>query len=315
MKANNECLAALIIDALLDDALITEGSAPLVKEVVVNKLDRYRQDTSESETLQIEKLRKLREKYAVDFPENDGTDNLDIFYTSQFVQNETCECVSSHPECRMETYQLQHCPVVRGTLTGQVYANGEVVEVFITNSDGVTMVRDPENPTGTFVSVEKSKAIYSVGIQHDTGVMTFQWNEGYGGDHLLVVNYEYNMDLKPKKMKPNFSIYYANQYVCSQRLDPRETADRKDVYRVEANQVPVCPGTMTGAAFYDGKCVETFTIDADGKPTIQCADESAENHITKLTFNHECGEFTEVFWKHALEKERYLRVSFEYNME
>ena len=57
----------------------------------------------------------------------DGTANLDVFYSHQFVQNE------SHTDAGGTTtaFTVEHIPVIAGTMTGTVYAGAVVVNTFI----------------------------------------------------------------------------------------------------------------------------------------------------------------------------------------
>ena len=109
-----------------------------------------------------------------------GCCNLDIWYTSQFVQNETtnvCRGIRAH-------YQLEKTPILPGTMTFTVYVGTEAVQVgYVTQSGQVNFDKKgkPE-----FYAEEGS-------INVVTGEMFLRFNKEVA-DSRLVVSYEYDME-------------------------------------------------------------------------------------------------------------------------
>src|SRR5271156_2646784 len=65
----------------------------------------------------------------------DGTANLDIFYTHQFVQNETTT-VDSGVSVSSAYAPLEHTPILAGTVTGTIYDGSTAVQTFVVSSTG-----------------------------------------------------------------------------------------------------------------------------------------------------------------------------------
>jgi len=59
-----------------------------------------------------------------------GDANLDIFYSSQFVQNESTATLARVASSSMNFGNLEHTPVLAGTVTGTVYYNGAAAQTF-----------------------------------------------------------------------------------------------------------------------------------------------------------------------------------------
>lgn len=151
----------------------------------------------------------------------DGTANLDIFYSSQFVQNETVEDAGAAASV---TYSaLEHTPILSGTVTGTVY-DGSAVAVQNFTVSGSTLVFTP-------IGAPTDK-IDSATIDLTTGVITASWVDGSGaaapGPHKLVVNYEYNMEC-------NQDLPEINLVVESEEIAAK-TRKLKAVWSYEAQQ-------------------------------------------------------------------------------
>ncbi len=109
--------------------------------------------------------------------------NLDIFYSSQFVQNETCnETLTERGE--VVEYHVEQTPVLAGTLTGTLYVGTRAVATFVASEDSsvcFTHVGHPEifPVKGEFLPV--------------IGMLTVEWSDVPERSH-LVASYEYNME-------------------------------------------------------------------------------------------------------------------------
>lgn len=122
----------------------------------------------------------------------DGTANLDVFYSHQFVQNET------HLDAGGTTtaVTLEHVPVLAGTLTGVVYDGDVAVNNIVVGSNGTVTVTDVGSPTNKVTSGT---------INLTTGALSLTWNSDPGANK-VVVSYEYNMEANADMPEINLAI-------------------------------------------------------------------------------------------------------------
>lgn len=147
----------------------------------------------------------------------DGTANLDIFYSSQFVQNET---TNTDPGAIITSAYapLEHTPVLAGTVSGTVYDGATAVQTFTVDSTG-TFTFTLLGAFGTFANGGT--------INLTTGEVVVTWNVAPGPNH-LVVNYEYNMEC-------NQDLPEINLVVESEEIAAK-TRKLKAVWSYEAQQ-------------------------------------------------------------------------------
>lgn len=147
----------------------------------------------------------------------DGTANLDIFYSSQFVQNET-----SNTEAGAGTTvtfdPVEHTPVLAGTVTGTVYDGAVAVQTFVVSASGAF----------TF-SLLGSPATYAVSgsLNTSTGEISLTWNSAPGENH-LVLSYEYNMECNQDL--PEINLVIESEEIAA------KTRKLKAVWSYEAQQ-------------------------------------------------------------------------------
>lgn len=123
----------------------------------------------------------------------DGTANLDIYYTSQFVQNETQENAGGGTSL---TYTLEKTPVLAGTMVGTIYDGGTAIYTFSVNSAG----------TFAFTAIGSPSPTVSAGsVNLTTGVVTLTWSADPGANS-VVVSYEYNMECNQDLPEVNLVI-------------------------------------------------------------------------------------------------------------
>lgn len=122
----------------------------------------------------------------------DGTANLDVFYSHQFVQNET------HLDAGGTTtaVTLEHVPVLAGTLTGVVYDGDVAVNNIVVGGNGTVTVTDVGSPTNKVTSGT---------INLTTGALSLTWNNDPGANK-VVVSYEYNMEGNADMPEINLAI-------------------------------------------------------------------------------------------------------------
>ncbi len=122
-----------------------------------------------------------------------GDGNLDIFYTSQFVQNETQTNAGGAVTL---TYSLEKTPVLAGTLLGTVYDGTVAVQTFTVNSAGTFTFTDIGTP---------SPKVSSATVNLTTGVVTATWSADPGANS-IVFSYEYNMECNQDLPEVNLAI-------------------------------------------------------------------------------------------------------------
>lgn len=154
----------------------------------------------------------------------DGTAALDIFYSHQYVQNETTSTDAGASTTTVYA-PLEHTPVLAGTITGTVYVSTTAVQTFTVNSAGTFVFSDvgtPANKAG------------SGSINLTTGEVSLSgWVDGSatptapGANH-LVLSYEYNMEC-------NQDLPEINLVVESEEIAAK-TRKLKAVWSYEAQQ-------------------------------------------------------------------------------
>jgi len=138
------------------------------------------------------------------FPSDDATSlqqlasgdaNLDIFYSHQFVQNETSS--TDLGVGLVSTYApLEHTPILAGTLTGTVYDGGTASETFTVNASGTFTFTDVGTPSVQMVSGSVDLA---------TGEVSLTWASAPGSNY-IIVSYEYNMEANQDLPEVNLVI-------------------------------------------------------------------------------------------------------------
>ncbi len=115
----------------------------------------------------------------------DGTANLDVYYSSQFVNNESTSTNNGVTATSVFS-PLEHTPILAGTITGTVYDGDTAIQTFVVSSAGTFTFTDIGSPS------PKAQASGS-SIDLTTGEFTLAWTGAPGENH-CVVSYEYNME-------------------------------------------------------------------------------------------------------------------------
>lgn len=147
----------------------------------------------------------------------DGTANLDVFYSHQFVQNET-HADAANP---ITSATLEHLPVIAGTVTGTVYAGNVVVQTF-------TVPASSSNLSLTNVDITGGDYVDSGTLNLTTGALALTWHAGSAGATKVVVSYEYNME--GNKDMPEINLAIESQEIAA------KTRKLKAVWSYEAQQ-------------------------------------------------------------------------------
>ena len=147
----------------------------------------------------------------------DGTANLDVFYSHQFVQNET-HANGANP---VTTASLEHIPVVAGTVTGTIYSGVTVVQTFVVpaNSSNLSLAN---------VDVGGGNYVTSGTLSLADGALALTWAGGSAGGTKVVISYEYNMENNGDMPEINLTI--ESQEIAA------KTRKLKAVWSYEAQQ-------------------------------------------------------------------------------
>ena len=146
-----------------------------------------------------------------------GDGNLEIFYTHQFVQNETSSTDAGDDVTSIYA-PLEHTPVLAGTMTGTVYDAAVAVYTFVVSEAG----------TFTFTAIGTPTVAVTAGtLDVVTGEMTLTWASAPGVNH-IVTSYEYNMEC-------NQDLPEVNLVVESEEIAAK-TRKLKAVWSYEAQQ-------------------------------------------------------------------------------
>lgn len=145
----------------------------------------------------------------------DGTANLDVFYSHQFVQNEVHENLSAN----VTSATLEHIPVIAGTVTGTVYDGAVVVNTFVVPASGSSL---------SLTNVGTPSAYVTAGtLDVANGTLALTWSGSSGGSK-VVISYEYNMENNPDMPEINLTI--ESQEIAA------KTRKLKAVWSYEAQQ-------------------------------------------------------------------------------
>ena len=115
----------------------------------------------------------------------DGTANLNIWYSSQFIENEATAIIASPASQTLGFTPLEHTPVFVGTVTGTVFVSSTAVATFAVNQSGGLV---PNAFSGASVSLSSGT------INATTGEITLTFGTTPGGPTYCLVSYEYNME-------------------------------------------------------------------------------------------------------------------------
>jgi len=147
----------------------------------------------------------------------DGTANLDIFYTHQFIQNETTSTDAGTDASAVFT-PLEHTPVLAGTVTGTIYDGSTAVQTFIVSSGGSFTFTDVGAP---------SVKVTAGSLNNNTGELAMTWNSAPGANH-AVISYEYNMECQQDL--PEINLVIESEEIAA------KTRKLKAVWSYEAQQ-------------------------------------------------------------------------------
>ena len=145
----------------------------------------------------------------------DGTANLDIFYSHQFVQNERLVDAGGDTT---SNFTLERGPILAGTITGTIYDGATAVYTFNFSAGGTFNKTEIGSP---------SPAVSAGSIDLTTGALTLTW-DGDPGANSVVMSYESNLEC-------NQDLPEINLVVESEDITAK-TRKLKAVWSYEAQQ-------------------------------------------------------------------------------
>jgi hypothetical protein len=145
----------------------------------------------------------------------DGTANLDIFYSHQFVQNERLVDAGGDTT---STFTLERGPILAGTITGTIYDGATAVYTFNFSAGGAFNKTEIGSPSPT---------VSAGSIDLTSGELTLTWS-GDPGANSVVMSYESNLEC-------NQDLPEINLVVESEDITAK-TRKLKAVWSYEAQQ-------------------------------------------------------------------------------
>ena len=137
----------------------------------------------------------------------DGTANLDIWYSSQVVSQET---TSTDPGTNTVTTfaPLEKTPILPGTVTGTVYVGGVAWQTFVVSQTGAFVFNKVTSQAGTLILARSGS------LNVTTGELALGWvttadnttPTAPGSSVYCVVNYEMNMECQPDLPEINLAV-------------------------------------------------------------------------------------------------------------
>lgn len=146
-----------------------------------------------------------------------GDANLSIFYSHQFIENETSS-TDDGADLLSVFAPMEHTPVLAGTITGTVFEGATAVQTFVVDESSSFTFTDIGTPANKVVSAT---------IDLTQGLMTMTWNNAPGNNN-LVMSYEYNMECNQDLPEINL--------VIESELIGAKTRKLKAVWSYEAQQ-------------------------------------------------------------------------------
>jgi hypothetical protein len=199
----------------------------------------------------------------------DGTANLDIWYTHQFVQGEATS-VDDGADVSATYAPLEHTPILAGTVTGTVYDGSTAVQTFVVSSAGAFTFSD--------VGAPAIKATAGA-LNNNTGELTLTWNNAPGANH-VVINYEYNMECQQDL--PEINLVVESEDITA------KTRKLKAVWSYEAQQDLRSQHNLDAEAELTAVLAQEINLEIDREVLGDLRDNAGT--VTAWDFNTSLGE-------------------------
>lgn len=145
----------------------------------------------------------------------DGTANLDVYYSHQFVQNETQTDAGGDVTTSVV---LEHTPVLAGTMTGTIYDGGTAIQTFTVSAAGAFTFSDIGAP---------APKVTAGALNLTSGALDLTWSADPGANS-VVVSYEYNLECNQDL--PEINLVVEGEEIAA------KTRKLKAVWSYEAQQ-------------------------------------------------------------------------------
>ena len=176
-----------------------------------------------------------------------GDANLDIFYSSQFIQNEATSTLARVVSAATNFGNLEHTPILAGTVTGTVYYNGAAAQTFTVNSSSVFVF--------TTITTAYAQASGS-SLNLTTGELVLQQTATAGtGDMYVVISYEYNMECNQDL--PEINLVIESEEIAA------KTRKLKAVWSYEAQQDLRSQHNLDAEAELTGVLAQEINLEID----------------------------------------------------
>lgn len=147
-----------------------------------------------------------------------GDANLDIYYSSQFVENEATSTHAGGAGLAYTYAPLEHTPILPGTMTGTAFDGAAAAATFTVD----------QNLAFTFTAVTGAINFPNAGVLDvTTGELTLTWNNDPGSNN-CVLSYEYNMECNQDL--PEINLVIESEEIAA------KTRKLKAVWSYEAQQ-------------------------------------------------------------------------------
>jgi len=153
-----------------------------------------------------------------------GDANLDIYYSSQFIQNETSS-TDIGDDVTSVFSAFEHTPVLAGTVTGTIYDGTTAAQTFVVSESGTFTFSDINSP---------SPKVTAGTLNVTTGELTLTWNGAPGANH-VVMNYEYNMECNADLPEINLVIESEEIVAKTRKLKAAWTYEAQQDLRSQHN--------------------------------------------------------------------------------
>lgn len=174
----------------------------------------------------------------------DGTANLNVYYSSQFVENESTS-IDNGGDTTSVFAPLEKTPMLAGTLLGTIYDGSTAVQTFNVTAAGVFSFSDIGSP---------SIKVTAGTINTDNGEMTFTWNSDPGANH-AVVSYDFNMECQQDL--PEINLVIESESIES------KTRKLKAVWSYEAQQDLRSQHNLDAEAELTGVLAQEINLEID----------------------------------------------------
>lgn len=202
----------------------------------------------------------------------DGTANLDIWYSHQFVQNEVTS-TDDGADASSNYAPLEHTPILAGTVTGTVYDGSTAIQTFVVSSAGTFTFADIGTPT-----IKGTASGSSLNV--NTGELVVAWTGGTPGANHVVISYEHNMECQQDL--PEINLVVESEDITA------KTRKLKAVWSYEAQQDLRSQHNLDAEAELTAVLAQEINLEIDREVLGDLRDNAGT--VTAWDFNTSLGE-------------------------